>query len=256
MTTEPKTADALAMIRAAGEMLETIISQTAREIPVVSNVPKASQPAEWMTARIEDIASYPAEKTEVDFTWDDVVSHDNLVASLAHPFIGASFDAIWDNNISKQLQGMGYDPSEPDEALAIAENRSPTGLATTSLCVRSTDTKEEVSVHLIIDKANHRALIVGESVAPSLKAAFNKAGITYVDRNTRGAEAKVKKALNEMTGGTQQRLIMGSLTDAFKYRNDVAASSSRPLSELLVDRNVAPLIAKYLVKNPAPTAQV
>ncbi len=207
-------------------------------------------------ARIEDAATYPADATEANFTWGDFVSHKDLMTALANPFAGPrNLRSIWDNNISKLSETLSEDNDNEllDEALMIAENRSTSGLATTTLMVTAADEPREIPVHIVLNTDDSKGLIVGEKVSPTLSASFRKAGITYVDRHAKNAPAKIQSALDELTRGSQYGTKM-SLSDAFRYRNDVPPQDERPLSALLLDEKVEQMFPKYVVKKSKPAA--
>ncbi len=227
----------------------------AQGILVVNDAPETAVLTSLATARIEDTITIPPEQKEVDFTMDDIVRHKDLMTSLAHPLTSAAnLTGIWDNNIRDFLEAEGANNDYPDEALDMAENCSPSGLAITTLDVVNDNKKggiEIVPVHIVLNTENNQGLIVGDKISPQLTAAFNKVGITYVNRNTKTAKAKIEKALNQLTSGSgSQKITKERLTDAFKYRNDVDYKDNRSLSALLVDGKIEQLFGKYLVKNP------
>ena len=215
-------------------------------------------------ARIEDAATYPADKTEADFTYEDMVSHDDFLASLALPTVSAkNLSAIWDSNVREQIAAIQAanqndqtvaPPEEaagPDEALDMAENVSPLGLATTTLRVLFKDAKgdeRDVSVHVVLNSNRNKSLVVGEAVPSKLRSAFKEAGITYVDRNDPNARSKVEEALNKLTRGMPED-VQGKLADAFKFRNDVEKGNTKPLAALLVDDSIDMMLGKYLIKS-------
>ncbi len=219
-----------------------------RDHETLGNFPLAS-------ARIEDAATYPADKTDADFTLADIVSYEDFMASLALPTVGAkNLGAIWDANIRPLAETPAADGSkanEPDEALDMAEGRSQQGLATTTLRVLFKDAQGEerdISVHVVLNQSRDKALVVGEKLPSKLAQAFKEAGITHVDRHGVNAKAKVEAALNELTRGMPDS-VKDHLADAFKYRNDVDQNNHQKLAALLVDDKIDMLLGKYVVKN-------
>jgi hypothetical protein len=175
------------------------------------------------------------------------------MASLALPTVSAkNLAAIWDDNIRPHLNTP---PDEVDEALDIAAGKSPQGIATTTLRVvfaDATGEQRESSVHIVLNQARDKALIIGEKVPSKLQAAFKEAGIIHVDRNEINAKSKVEAAINELTRGMPES-AKSLLTDAFKYRNIVDQDNDASLAALLVDDKIDVMYSKYLVKNKAPS---
>ncbi|MDP2206596.1 MAG: hypothetical protein Q8K65_09855 [Alphaproteobacteria bacterium] len=197
-------------------------------------------------AIIKDAAAYVREKKKVDFDLDDLVHHDDFVAALALPTVGAkNLASIWDQNIRPMMRD-GASPQADNAAasadgaqgpaanqnssgaqrrndgLSMAENTSAHGIATTSLQVLYSDEEGEraVSVHIVRNNLRDRTLVVGEKVPSKLLAAFREAGVIHVDRNDPAAQAKVETALSDLTRG-MPAVVKDHLTDAFKYRNTV-----------------------------------
>jgi hypothetical protein len=207
------------------------------------------------SARIEDNAAYVAKDKELQLKRSDLVSHEDFMAALALPVVsGKNMAAIWDGNIRQLNEALGDSAANQnaphDEAIDIAENRSALGLATTTLSVLFEDAKgkaDVVSVHVVLNTARNKALVVGEKVPSKLLTAFKEAGIVHVDRHDPNARAKVEAALSDLTRSMPDSARQ-NLRDAFKYRNDVDDSDSAPLSDLLVNSKVEVTYGKYLVK--------
>ncbi len=140
--------------------------------------------------------------------------------------------------------------AEHDIALDMAENRSTTRLATTTLSVKFNDEagEREAYVHIVKNEAQGKALVVGEKLPSKLIAAFNEAGITHINRHDAHAKEKVEAALNKLTRDLDDA-GRDRLVDAFIYRNDVDTTTAKPsLAEMLVDDKVEPHFRKYLMK--------
>jgi len=225
-------------------------------------------------AVIKDTAVYAAQNKELDFGLKDLVSHNDFMASLAMPTVGAkNLSAIWEQNIRPLTKGDAANdtPSaagapgasgsilDHDEALFIAENRSDKKIATTSVQVlfEDEDGARPVSIHIIRNEARNKTLVVSEKAPSKLLAAFKEAGITHVDRNDANAALKVDAAVNELTRGMPAS-VKDRLVDAFKYRNDVDAEhlqgKNPGLSELLVDPKIDMMYAKFVVKSDKKVA--
>lgn len=224
-------------------------------------------------AIIKDAAVYVRENKQVDFDLDDLVHHDDLIASLALPTVGAkNLAAIWDQNIRPMMRDAAPDAPAADGAqpaanqngaqqrrndgLSMAEGTSSHGIATTSLQVLYSDDEGEraVSVHIVRNTQRDKTLVVGEKVPSKLLAAFREAGVTHVDRNDPSAQTKVEAALGDLTRG-MPAVVKDHLMDAFKYRNSVqgGAEDAKPeLSQVLTDPSIEMYFPKYVVKNNKP----
>lgn len=218
-------------------------------------------------AEVRDTALYTLENREgLDFSLDDLVTHDDFMAALALPTVGAqNLKAIWDTNIQRMTEiapeGETADEADPataqarllnhDEALRMAENRSEQGIATTTLQVLDAATGRPVSVHIVTNTQRGKTLVVGEKVPSRLLTAFNEAGIVHVDRNAANAKARIDTALNDLTR-SMAPTTRDRLTDAFMYRNAVepANENATPakLVDLLADGSIEMIYDKYVVR--------
>lgn len=184
-------------------------------------------------AVIKDAAVYAVEDRDLDFKIEDVVHHDDLMASLAFPTVSAkNLGAVWETNlrpltVNETQPSPGAAAGKPglqgrDEALHIAENSSNHGIATTSLQVKlgEGDEAHSTSIHIVRNTNRGKTLIVGEKVPSKLLAAFKEAGIVHVDRADPNARTKVETALADLTRGLPGS-IKERLNEAFKYRNGV-----------------------------------
>jgi hypothetical protein len=225
-------------------------------------------------AVIKDIALYTAQdRDELDFTLDDLVAHDDFMASLALPTVGAkNLSAVWEGNIrlltptepandsaspdAASVPAPGGSLLNQDESLLVAENRSEKKIATTSLQVLYKDAEGEraVSIHIVRNEARNKTLIVGEKVPSKLLSAFKEAGIMHVDRNDANAVTKVDAALTELTRGMPSS-VHTRLVEAFNYRNNKPEGELQgetpQLAERLVDKNIDMLFPKYVIRKKA-----
>ena len=221
-------------------------------------------------AIIKDTAVYALQNKDLDFTLKDLVHHDDFMASLAMPTVGAkNLSAVWEQNIRPLTKGAANDSAAPaaapassgsildhDEALFIAEGKSDKKIATTSVQVLYTDENGErpVTIHIVRNEARNKTLVVSEKAPSKLLSAFKEAGVIHVDRHDANAEAKVDAAITELTRGMQPS-IKDRLVDAFKYRNDVDVEHLKgktpTLPQLLTDDKVDMMYAKFVVKNKA-----
>jgi hypothetical protein len=223
------------------------------------------------TAVIKDAAVYVAQSKGIDFQLEDLVHHDDLLASLAMPTVSVkNLSAVWEQNIRPLTRADAANDQAPaaaangptsgpslldhDEALYIAENKSDKKIATTTVQVLWSDEQGErpVSVHIVRNENRNRTLVVSEHAPSKLLSAFREAGITHVDRHDPNAEAKVEAALTDLTRGMPGS-VKDRLVDAFKYRNDVdlphLKGKTPSMAQLLVDDKVDMMYAKYVVRN-------
>lgn len=196
----------------------------------------------------------------------DMISYTDLVTSFVIPGVkDAGLKSIWNDNISKalikgeaeekarqaaeeksggvQANDNNATPVEKDEGLRMAENRSETGLAITSLLVRDKDAAgkdTEILAHVIVNSNREKMMIVGGDVSPALERDLKLAGILHVSRNETGAKAKVDAAVNELLQGVDED-ARGNLKMAFMYRSLVDEDKrQKEIQELLVDKTIEP----------------
>lgn len=223
------------------------------------------------SAEIRDAAAYALEDREgLDFGIDDLVTHEDFMASLALPTVGAkNLSAIWDTNIRRLSErsdapaanddGTPVDPAahaatlDHDEALRIAENSSELGLSTTTLTLRADGASEPVAVHVVRNAARDRTLIVGEKVPSKLLAAFNEAGIVHIDRNDVNAKARIESAINDLTRNLPPS-ARDHLTHAFTYRNEAKQPANDgdnkvvKLAEMMTSRDTEVIFDKFVLR--------
>lgn len=248
-------------------------------------------------AIIKDAVHYARDKKPIDFDLEDLADHNDFLATLALPTVGEkNLASIWDRNIRPELRegnpsadaagdsgaqgpAANQNNARRNEGLAIAENTSPHGIATTSLQLLYTDEdgeERDVAVHIVRNSQRDKTLVVGEKVPSKLLSAFREAGVTHIDRNDPAAQSKVEAALNELTRG-MPAAVKNHLTDAFKFRNSVDSDylreragksftdaeseknylaearkeylADKPLAELMVSREVTMFFPKFVVKN-------
>lgn len=198
-------------------------------------------------ADVKDTLQCASENKDVDFTLDDLVGHDAFVRSLADKKTRAlNIENLFEQNLRPML---GLSPgSEPDDALLIAENSDKVSFATTTVLVRAEGSpKKSTDVHILLNKKLGRALIVGEGAQPSLKKAFAKAGIRYVDRNAGDSLADIRQGVADILGTENSEPVR----QAFAYRNQSQnLGAPEDLAEALASKTNEPLYPKYIVKRP------
>lgn len=199
------------------------------------------------------------QKGEINVDWNEfltsdtngLVDHADLMASFALPTVGRlNIDAVWDKNIRSHSEQDGDVGDDYDEGLNIAENKSKTGIALSSVMVNFNNAV--VPVH-IIKGAHDKVLVVSENVPTKLLAAFREAGIIHVDRKSANAEAKIEAALAQLTLEQQNTPnLRDRIMDAFSYRNDTDAEhltgKNVTLSKALADERIPMYYPRYLMK--------
>lgn len=231
------------------------------------------------TVSVRDTAVYALEdREELDFTLDDLVPHDDFLASLALPTVGAkNLLAIWDTNIRKVTErgesGPDGAPVEQlplsdvqDEALRIAERRSELNIATTTVYVLDEVTKRPVPVHVITNTNRNKTLVISQKVPSKLQAAFNEAGIVHVDVREANAKLRIDAAIKDITRGLPADAALRDLTIAFNFRNaidDEMVDAADPnkgkptptkLIDMIFDSRLDAHYHKYLLRAPAKPA--
>lgn len=221
----------------------------------------------FASAEIRDTAAYIVTSKDLDFTREDLVKHDDLLAGFADPDARRkNLRNIWDQNLRVLARAPGEAPGaiDHDIALAMTENRADNGLAMTTLDVAQDTDKgiEVVSVHILRNNALDKTVIVGGAAPGKLREAFRKANVIYVDRTASTAVEDAQKAVAEMLGPKPAPYIEDRLIDAFLYRNEFTATTdenyaqqNRKMHDLgiakaLVAPKVETLFPKYVVKKP------
>jgi len=231
-----------------------------------------------VAAKIEDQAFYDLHDKEMPLDdLNDLVSHDDFMASLALPTVSNSnLSAVWDNNLTElskkreqedikansTADNDSTDNDETfgnlpdDEAIKIAENRSEHKLATTTLRVSFEDASglRDVAVHIVRNESRNKTLVVGEKLPSKLLAAFKEASIIHVDRNSDNAEAKIEAALRDVTRNLPDDVVGTHLPEAFNYRNRSDAEGVN-FSKLMASNDIEVNNGKYLVKVKKPSAK-
>jgi len=230
-----------------------------RNLQVVNSNPDTFLKNPLVGAYIEDDYAYFIDGgSKIKPEAGDLVMHDELMTSLAMPTVGAkNLSAVWEDHISFATEGTpeGEEPIKlpEEEGLYIAENRSDTGLAMTTLRVAFADAAgvKETSVHIIRNSKTDKTVIVGEKISSRLQAAFRSAGISYIDRSEDGAERLVETALKGLTVG-MPTYLEEHLAVAFGYRNKLESPTGnrtlKQVAQMVTDGNVQPLFAKYLFR--------
>ncbi len=114
------------------------------------------------------------------------------------------------------------------ESISMAENRSKSGIGLTTIFCRVDDAgqsdknapPEYTPVHVLRHAKTDRTVIIGDAISETLKDAFKKAKINYVDFSQDGAETKINNAIDEMIRGMDAETLQ-NLNFAFSYRNTV-----------------------------------
>lgn len=185
---------------------------------------------------------------------DEILSQDAFLYSIATPVLRqGNLTAAW--NVALSRTGLVEDLPETDagDSLAMAENRSQTGVAITTLMVSNDNGGEAraVPLHLVWNRAQDKLLIVGDGELPArVKFAFEHSNVRYVNRNDKGATRQVETALGAVLGMNAGKLG-DRLKTAFMMRNmldSVTAQEQASLSSLLARRDTKCFLPNYVLK--------
>ncbi|MCB9990574.1 MAG: hypothetical protein H6867_04230 [Rhodospirillales bacterium] len=196
---------------------------------------------------------------------DRLLSKYALLATLAAPKLrDHNLKGLWNDALSQSgVTDQGPEDLNQD-SLAIAENRSDSGMAVTTVMVRDDAGAAETALHVIWNKELDRVLVVGEGdISASLKRAFNDARVAYVDRAHEDAEKVLHKGLGFVMGDSALR-HEESMRKAFRMRNRVIPQSFMSndeinLAKMMLNENLECFLPHYLVKKdeadhrPAPS---
>ena len=216
------------------------------------------------------VAIQEAEKVKTE----EMVSYKDLVTSFVIPVVrDNNLKSIWNNNISEALmkgeaeerakqasqpqaaQQQANDnsavPLEKDEGLRMAENRSESGIALTSLLVRDKDAAgrdTEILTHIIVNNNREKMMIVGGDISPSLERDLKLAGVSHISRNEPGAKAKIDAAMGELLQGVDET-VRSNLKMAFMYRGFVEKERADKveIQDLLADKTIEPRAMKMVL---------
>lgn len=184
-----------------------------------------------------------------------LLSRTTVLYGLAAPALReVNLTAIWNDALSRSgLANSAVETADAPDSVAIAENRSQSNLAVTTLVVGNDNGTKAQSLHLVWNKAQDRLLVVGDGALPArVKASFANTNVQYVDRADQQAARKTEAALRVVVGnGMADAKLADRLKTAFLLRNgldSVEEQEAQGLAELLVRRDLKPFIANYAVK--------
>lgn len=160
---------------------------------------------------------------------DRLCNQEVFLLSMSLPEIGEiNKGALWNRALSSSGL-ISYDPAKglDDEALAMAQKESQTGLAvTTVLCARHTARGAQPSpVHIVEDTVHGITLMVGDRIDPRTRRNLSRGGIVYVERGTHESALAVQETLDRMLSG-QPEDTAAHLKHAFLMRNEASAAHS------------------------------
>ncbi len=189
---------------------------------------------------------------------DHLLSQYALLATLAAPELREhNLSCLWNEALSGSgVVSLGTE-GMTDESLAIAENKSETGVAATTIIVQSDKSENEpteLPLHVIWNKSMDRLLVVGEGeVNDSLKRAFNDARVIYIDRNANNAHSTMRKGLDFVLGA-ETGTLCDTVRDAFLMRNTLPTQKAETkidnLSKMLLNNDLECFLPHYLAKEP------
>ncbi len=223
----------------------------------------AGKPAVMSDVYLRDTAAYALADKDLDFSFEALVSHNELAASLSNPATRArNLKNIWEQNLAalldlydaqqKNVHGKTF--AGENDALKIAEGSAyQSGLGLTTVNARNTAGTDTVSLHILLNGKSGKALVVGEKIPSRLREAFKKANVNYVDRTSPDAKAQTERALADVIGSlAREPFLRNRLLEAFKYRNGYEDEKENAkvtdLASALVDPKMKSIYPKYVVR--------
>lgn len=226
-------------------------AKPARQITVLNDDLDTVQAQPLRPAVIEDAAETLAAE-EPAIAPQALASRNAVLYSLSSlPLRKGNLTAIWNDALSRSGIVAAAPDSDVSDSVAIAENRSKSGLAVTTLVVGNDNGSKSQPLHIIWNTAQDRLLIVGEGKLPArVKASFANTKVQYVDRNEENAGRKAEAALYAVVGNNDTKLG-DKLKTAFLMRNmldSLPEQEAANLGDLLVRRDVKCFLPAYAVK--------
>lgn len=183
-----------------------------------------------------------------------LMTRSGVLYGIAAPTLRkGNLTAAWNDALSRS--GLVHEAADANasDSLAIAENRSKSNLAVTTLVVSNDNGRKSTPLHIVWNQAQDRVLIVGDGALPvRIKASFTNTGVQYVDRNDQQALRKAETALRAVAGNAaNDAKLADSLKMAFLLRNgldSIDEQEKASLAELLVRRDLKCFLPHYVVK--------
>lgn len=185
---------------------------------------------------------------------DDVVDQGAFLRSFTIPDLRSrNLSALFNTAVSDSKVVVSSLGEVVDEALAMAEGRSDTGLSATTVMLKTqTEAGAKLTpTHVVWNEPQDKILVVGEgAVSHSLKSAFNNSHVAYVDRLAEDAERQVTRALSEVLGAENydhrddlKRALLVRSTMLQSTDDDFDAS----LAEVLSSKKTASYLPNYVM---------
>jgi len=155
----------------------------------------------------------------------------SALAALAVPeYSGQNRSRVWPAELMDYVADAPTDPADV-EAFNTLQGKSKVGFDLTILAAAGSD-KQEAYLYVIEDKVRDQMMVVGpEDVAPQLKSALSKNGISYVVKEDESSiqrindfladGAKVRGEKGQLVSGNTQQVIEG-LIKAFSALCEIA----------------------------------
>lgn len=186
---------------------------------------KAADPKADDIAKLEDeIKKLETAKTDIHEMISNLEESRDENKKIVENIKEKGLDAL--KELEKDAANKDLDLEDEAESLRVAENRSKSGIGFTTVFCRVEDDGEvdentplEYSaVHILRHEKTDKTLIIGDKISDSLKEAFKKAKVRYVDYSQEDAANKINTAVTEMTRSMGDD-AMSTLSGAFTYRN-------------------------------------
>jgi len=191
---------------------------------------------------------------------EELLTQYALLASLAAPALRErNLSSLWQDALGNSGVVSDGGKDFADEALAMAENQSATGVATMTVVVRKDGegAATEQPVHIVWNRKSDRVLVVGEGEIPrGLRRAFNESRVVYVDRNDPGAGKAIRGGASFVLG-SEAKALCNTVKNSFLMRNEGPGEKEEKgihsLSALLLSKEQDCFLPQYIVRGaPAP----
>ncbi len=183
---------------------------------------------------------------------EELLSQYALLTSFAMPELRErNLMSIWNEALTGSGAVSSGGPDFADGGLAMAENKSTTGVAATTVVVRGGNAKE-LPVHIVWNKKTDRLLVVGDGeVSKTMRRAFNDARMIYVDRSDAHAARDLRGGLSFVLG-SEAKTLCNAVKNAFLMRNEMPEDKPEAgvhgLSKLLLSNDLKCFLPHYLAK--------
>lgn len=187
---------------------------------------------------------------------EELLSQYALLATFAAPELRErNLASLWNDALSNS-GAVSYGGQDlVDASLAMAENKSATGVAATTVIVRQDNAQgaaKELPMHIVWNRKMDRLLVVGEGeISKKLRQAFNDARVVYIDRSDQCAPKALRSGMSFVLGA-EAKTLCDTVRNAFLMRNKMNDESTEPglhsLSRLLLSDDLQCYLPHYIAQ--------